>query len=145
MNLENLILDVHGLYQFTVKLFTESEFLRLWHKGFKFPALAHRFFMKLLINFTFYKLILLKYVPHEADVPPIYLLIKHSHSIWSKYFLRCLNMMFALVWMHFDVNFHISKSFVFSNLRRGWNRATSFWSLVFDIAFRNCILGQLQM
>ena len=34
---------------------------------------------------------------HKADVPPIYLLMKHSHSSGSKYFSRFLYMMFALV------------------------------------------------
>ena len=41
--------------------------------------------------------IMLKYIPHKADVAPIYLLIKHSHSGGSKYFLRGLIMMFELV------------------------------------------------
>ena len=31
-----------------------------------------------------------KYIPHKAEVPPIYLLIKHLHSIGSKYFSRYL-------------------------------------------------------
>ena len=79
--------------------------------------------------------VLLKYIPHKVDVPPIYLLIKKSHSSESRYFSRCLYMMFALVWMHFEVNFHISKPFGFSNIRRRWNRATSFGPLVFDIGF----------
>ena len=55
----------------------------------------------------------LKYLSYKAEVPPIYLLIKHSHSIGSKYFSRYLYMMFALVWMHFEVNFHVSKPFGF--------------------------------
>ena len=39
---------------------------------------------------------ILKYVPHNADLPPIYLLIKHSHSSGSEYFSRYFYMMFAL-------------------------------------------------
>ena len=76
-----------------------------------------------------------KYIPHKVDVPSTYLLTKQSHSSGSKYFSRCLYMMFALVWMHFEVNFHISKPFGFSNIRRRWNGATSFGPLVFDIDF----------
>ena len=41
--------------------------------------------------------ILLKYIPHKADVPLIYLLIKHSHLGGSKYFSRCFYMIFALI------------------------------------------------
>ena len=43
------------------------------------------------------EIIRLKYIPHKADVPRIYLLIKHSHSSGSEYFSRCFYMMFALV------------------------------------------------
>ena len=32
---------------------------------------------------------LLKYIPHKADFPPIYLLIKYLNSSVSKYFPRC--------------------------------------------------------
>ena len=77
-------------------------------------------------------MIFLKYIPRKADVLPNYLLIKHSHSSGSKYFSRCFYMMFALVWMHFEVNFHISKPFGFSNIRRRCNGATSLGPLVFD-------------
>ena len=49
---------------------------------------------EILISFvllgTFYFLALLKYIPPKRNVPPIYLLIKHSHSSGSKYFSRCL-------------------------------------------------------
>ena len=37
----------------------------------------------------------------KADVAPIYLLIKHSHSRASKHFSRCLDMTFTLVEIHF--------------------------------------------
>ena len=74
-----------------------------------------------------------KYVPHR--VPPIYLLMKHSHSSGSEYFSRCFDMMSALIWIHFEVNFYISKPFGFSNIRRRWNGATSFGPLVFDFDF----------
>ena len=72
------------------------------------------------------KLSKLKHTSRKAEVPPICLLFKHSHSSGTKYFSRCLYIMFALVWMHFEVNFYISKPFGFSNIRRRWNRATSF-------------------
>ena len=58
----------------------------------------------------------LKYIPHKADVPPIYLLIKRSHSSGLKRFSRCTYMMFALV--YFEVDFHISNPFGFLNIRR---------------------------
>ena len=60
----------------------------------------------------------LKYIPHKADVPPIYLFIKQSHSSGSKYFSMCLNMTFTLVYLHFEVNLYILKPFGFSNKRR---------------------------
>ena len=47
--------------------------------------------------------------------------------------------MFALVWMHFEVNFHISKSFGFSNIKRRYNGTTSFGPVVFDIDFNTCL------
>ena len=47
---------------------------------------------------------ILKYTPHTADVAPIYILIQHSQSSGSKYFTKYLNMKFALVNLHFDVN-----------------------------------------
>ena len=82
----------------------------------------------------------LKYIPQKAETPPIYLLIKHSHSSGSKYFSRCLFMMFALVWMHFEVNYHISKPFWFSNIKRKWNGATFFGPLVFDNDFNDILI-----
>ena len=78
----------------------------------------------------------LKHKPYKKDIPPIYLLFKqHSHSSGSKYFWRCLYMMFALVRMHFEVNFHILNQFGFSNKRRRWNRAKFFapWYLLLTL------------
>ena len=77
----------------------------------------------------------LKYKPHKEDVPPIYLLIKKSQSSGSRYFSRCLYMMFALVWMHFEVNLHIPRPLGSSNIRRRWNGAMSFgpWYLILTL------------
>ena len=85
-----------------------------------------------LEKFVILSLFYLKYVPHKADVPPIYLLMKHSHSSGSEYFSRCFYVMPALIWMQFEVNFYISKPFGFSNIRRRWNGAMSFgpWYLI---------------
>ena len=37
------------------------------------------------IFWQLFRKIILKYIPHKADVAPIHLLIKHSHSSGSKY------------------------------------------------------------
>ena len=67
----------------------------------------------------------------SSDLPPY----QAFNSSVSKYFSRCLYMMFALVWMHFEVSFHISKPFGFSNIRRRWNGAMSFgpWYLILTL------------
>ena len=71
----------------------------------------------------------LKYIPHREDVTPNCLLIKHLHLSGSKYISRCLNMRLALVYMHFEVNFHILKPFGFSNKWRRGNGAIIFGPL----------------
>ena len=50
-------------------------------------------------------------------------------------------MMFALVYLHFEVNFCTFKSFGFSNKRRRWNGATSFGPcyLLLTLAIRFCL------
>ena len=96
-------------------------------------------------NWSFWKTIILKYIPYKADVPQIYLLIKQSHSSGLKYFWRCLYMIFTLVWIHFELNFHISKLFQLSNITRRWTGAMSFGPLVFDIDFNiNSLLNIFQ-
>ena len=61
---------------------------------------------------------MLKYIPRKADVTPIYLLLKLSNVSESKCFSRCKIMTFALVELYFEVKFHTSKPFGFSNIRR---------------------------
>ena len=56
----------------------------------------------------------IKYIPHKADVPPIYLLIRHSHSNGSKYFLRCFYMMFALL-LQFSLLVHFTTVYLLPN------------------------------
>ena len=91
----------------------------------------------------------------KADVPPVYLLIKHSHSSGSKYFSRCLYIMFTLVSMHSEASFHISYPFGSSNMRRRWNGAMCFgpcyliltlviwYCFSADLSFLICLLFQI--
>ena len=68
----------------------------------------------------------LKCISHKTDVAPIYLLIRYLHLFGSKYFSRCFNMSFPLVYLYFEVNFYILIPFEYSSSRRRWNGATSF-------------------